>query len=342
MKNVLSLIIISIIFTSGLLLSQTATGCNSSGCHMELLNFKFVHPAAEDDCLSCHDILNKSHPSKEANDVALLDESPSLCYTCHDDKEPVEESKSVHPPFEEDCLNCHSPHASNNQFMTIEAVPELCFACHDDPKGIENIKSFHGAIEVGKKCINCHTPHQSQQEYLLKGETTKLCLGCHNKKIEYGDEVIQNIAEKFSKEDQAHPPVVVDGCTACHSPHSSQYPYLLLNSFPEETYASGEKGNYNLCFTCHDESTFTKPITTSDTEFRNGNINLHYVHVNRDKSRSCTNCHDVHGSKNKHLILGEVAFGKWEMKLNYKVSETGGSCLPGCHKEQIYDRTIAN
>jgi hypothetical protein len=46
----------------------------------------------------------------------------------------------------------------------------------------------------------------------------------------------------------------------------------------------------------------------------------------------------MHASTNQHLILDKVAFGEWEMEMNYTPLETGGSCLPGCHAEKKYTR----
>lgn len=320
------------------MVGQTEKGCTAPGCHYKLVSAAFIHPAAEDDCTSCHESETVEHPSENGNDFSLVDESPELCYTCHDDKEPDASQKSIHPPFEEDCLNCHNPHSSNNKFILEDPVPDLCFSCHDDPGEIKNVKTIHGAMFVGGKCINCHSPHSSKNRKLLKEEDPALCLKCHNKEIKYEDKVIPNIAIKIVNEDLAHPPVVDDGCLTCHNPHSSVNNYLLNDTFPEGHYAQKFDDNYSLCFDCHDDSKILNKKTTTATEFRNGNTNLHFVHVNREKSRSCTNCHDVHGSANKHLIETEIKFGSWTMKLNYKPTKNGGSCLPGCHEQRSYSR----
>ena len=33
-----------------------------------------------------------------------------------------------------------------------------------------------------------------------------------------------------------------------------------------------------------------------------------------------------------------VPYGNWTMPINFKRTETGGSCAPGCHKAFAYDR----
>nr|MDA3952452.1 OmpA family protein [Bacteroidales bacterium] len=79
---------------------------------------------------------------------------------------------------------------------------------------------------------------------------------------------------------------------------------------------------------------------TDATNFRNGNVNMHYLHINGEKGRSCNTCHDVHGTKGKFLISDKVLFGNWEMDMNYVVKEFGGSCATGCHAEEEYNRNF--
>jgi hypothetical protein len=85
-----------------------------------------------------------------------------------------------------------------------------------------------------------------------------------------------------------------------------------------------------------------QPKTTGLTRFRNGEDNLHFVHVNRpDKGRSCRACHATHASTHEAHVRDSVPYGKWELPINFKPTTTGGSCMPGCHKEAPYDREKA-
>ena len=135
-----------------------------------------------------------------------------------------------------------------------------------------------------------------------------------------------------------HAPVSDPGCSACHAAHTPDNFFLLSAAYPTGSYSDGKKENFAHCFDCHDPALMEEVETTSATSFRDGNKNLHYVHVTREKSRNCTTCHDIHGSKYTYLVAEKVPFGKWEMPMKFSVTGTGGSCLTGCHKKLSYSR----
>jgi predicted CXXCH cytochrome family protein len=85
------------------------------------------------------------------------------------------------------------------------------------------------------------------------------------------------------------------------------------------------------------------PSAKGLTNFRNGDKNLHFVHVNQAKGRTCRACHEVHASKRPFHIREAVPFGDsgWELEINYQRSQDGGSCSPGCHKTRAYSRSEA-
>ena len=70
--------------------------------------------------------------------------------------------------------------------------------------------------------------------------------------------------------------------------------HALRRPFPERFYASFDIASYGLCFECHEEALVTEERTTELTNFRNGDLNLHFRHVNQEKGRTCRACHDVH------------------------------------------------
>ena len=104
------------------------------------------------------------------------------------------------------------------------------------------------------------------------------------------------------------------------------------------SYAKGIEENFTLCFDCHDTDLLNVEKTTVGTEFRSGDRNLHFVHINKEKGRNCTTCHDIHAANNTKLIATTVKFGRWDMPLNYLENENGGTCATGCHKERSYAR----
>ncbi|MCP4093980.1 MAG: hypothetical protein GY747_11075 [Planctomycetes bacterium] len=80
--------------------------------------------------------------------------------------------------------------------------------------------------------------------------------------------------------------------------------------------------------------------TSAVTDFRNGDTNLHFVHVNSCKSRSCNICHDPHATESSHMIRSSYAFdpSHWDLAIGWKDSVNGGRCAAGCHTAFEYDR----
>ena len=75
------------------------------------------------------------------------------------------------------------------------------------------------------------------------------------------------------------------------------------------------------------------------TGFRNGNLNLHFLHVNREKGRSCRTCHEVHAGNQAKHIRNDVPFGKaWMLPIDFTENRNGGTCVAGCHKPKDYNR----
>ena len=66
---------------------------------------------------------------------------------------------------------------------------------------------------------------------------------------------------------------------------------------------------------------------------------MHFLHINGNRGRNCISCHNIHGSKNEHLIADKIPYGNWAMPMKFVKNENGGSCFPGCHSKKNYDRT---
>jgi predicted CXXCH cytochrome family protein len=180
-------------------------------------------------------------------------------------------------------------------------------------------KHVHPPVSAGT-CGACHNPHGSDHKKFLRAALPELCLDCHD-----------TIKELLEEAAVTHGAVTTGrSCLNCHDPHSSNVERLLVGK-PME-----------LCLSCHETAMVEVERDEEVTEFRNGDLNLHYVHVHREKEgTSCSACHDVHGGKNPKHIVGPAPSREGAVPMVYKPSETGGSCQSGCHKMWAYDRVQA-
>jgi len=217
---------------------------------------------------------------------------------------------------------------------------KLCDECHDEVVAIaEHSKFPHGATTTEDQCTNCHSPHAADHEYNLKLSLRETCLSCHDRRIPSERGMLADIKAVLDGGEFWHEPVREEGCTHCHQPHGADHPRLLEEEFPASFYSSFSLDAYAFCFSCHEATLATAKSTRSLTEFRDGDRNLHFLHVNKARrGRTCRACHDFHASPFPSLLRETTRFGAWMMPIGYQPSETGGSCAPGCHEKQAYDR----
>jgi predicted CXXCH cytochrome family protein len=306
-------------------------------CHVEVRTGAFVHsPAADGECLGCHG----AHGSEHAK---LLDRSGSaMCFTCHEDTRAFMRSASLaHEPAGRDCLECHAAHASDHRAHLIDEPLGLCTSCHPGPAATAQHATFtHGAVLEGEACLNCHQPHASNHDGILRDDPIGACLDCHRKPIELGDgRVIGGVPEIDEAGSVLHGPVRAELCTGCHELHGSEHKDLLAASYSPNFYEPFSIDHYTLCFECHAHELVLVEETTIDTNFRNGDVNLHFVHVNREtQGRACRSCHATHASGNEQHMADTVPFGQWQMPLTFTSTQTGGRCDAACHRAATYDR----
>lgn len=291
------------------------------------------------ECSVCHETDMPDNPGE------LTDEINELCFQCHDEVgEAVSSFENVHPPVEDGCTSCHDPHNSIQPKLLNAALTELCGECHDDiVETAQESPVQHNPVVNGDACLNCHDPHASNLGYMLAAQPYDLCIGCHGRDglSDEAGRPLTNFKTLLSTSAMVHGPVDDEDCSACHQVHGGNNFRLLVGAYPEAFYAPYNPENYDLCFSCHDSDVFETPSTTSLTGFRDGDRNLHFVHVNKaDRGRTCRACHEVHAAPQEHMIRAGVPYGSsgWTLKINYTSTENGGSCAKTCHPAKPYDR----
>ena len=331
-------------------------------CHKTRYTKEFDHkPVQQGLCMECHD----PHQS-DTKSLLKADSVNALCLNCHT-KSGTHKGKAKekfvsmagrfkHKPAEKSCLECHDPHtASYKGLLKNEGNMKLCLDCHSDLKGHKDMKAWiagvayqHGPIVEGKnRCLECHDPHSTQHKGILKKDQVGLCLGCHDKSVTSGEDggKLMNIAQHLKENPNWHKPIrdvaKEGGCAACHEPHGSNNFSILRKSFTKNFYDNVDNKDF-FCFECHDQEKVSQadiaPSMEDITAFRDGRVNLHHLHVNDRKGRSCRACHDEHASKYPHLIRDYTDFNGVKFPLRYVTTENGGSCAPACHKKFEYDR----
>lgn len=293
-----------------------------SSCHADHVEFKVVHgPVSAGACTACHT------PHESALKGLLLKQGDALCMGCHLDVQEGLKKKHVHAAVESGCTSCHNPHGSANPKLLAEAGAALCFQCHGEvAEKVQKGAVVHAAVTSGKGCASCHSPHAADQAKLLLSPEKELCLGCHKTVLTKNMTVL-------------HGPIADGQCTPCHDPHGGPNSRLLIRRFSSEPYLPYSDKEYELCFACHNRDLLRFPDTSFATGFRDGDRNLHYLHVNNKlKGRSCQLCHAIHGGENAALIAEKVTFGQWSLPLKFVKTDSGGSCAPGCHKPAAYAR----
>ena len=285
-------------------------------------------------CGLCHQSNSRKNPG------AMKMTVNTLCLSCHTY---MEVQANSHEPVQKDCGYCHNAHNSANSMFLHKPIQALCISCHQETGKQMRYAVSHGALLDEASCENCHRSHWSTHKKLVNVSQKELCTRCHG-----GDgktvrdnkrRALDNIAKRLAKK-YRHEPFEQGDCSECHDFHGSQNPRLLKYRFPEDFYIPYRDSQYALCYSCHQKKRITEPQTTSLTGFRNGDVNLHYVHTVKPRDgRSCRACHNSHGTNSPYLIRSSVPFGstKWQLTITYTATKTGGRCSKTCHDETTYD-----
>ena len=219
-------------------------------CHSDLVEYAVMHYPADDACHNCHEATGEEHPG-ERRGFKLMDESPALCYYCHEEKAQVDHPHR--PVVDGSCLDCHDAHGSAEALLLKSPEQELCLSCHNktysaDSTEIVNIRRLvkgnmlpHSAIEGGG-CVSCHQAHGSDNRMLLvdlypagnylpaKTEEFALCFLCHDTDLLEAEETEWGTNFRNGKQNlhQLH----IQGekgrnCRMCHNLHGSPQKFLM-------------------------------------------------------------------------------------------------------------------
>ncbi|VAX41438.1 Cytochrome c family protein [hydrothermal vent metagenome] len=309
-------------------------------CHdPKNMDGKFVHgPVVVGACVVCHE----AHTSDEP--ALLRKPERETCLECHGEVDRTgEEGWHTHGALEQGCTGCHDPHASDHKFQLEATAPDLCLSCHEDTlhDQLTNAKIVHGALTQEGGCTDCHEAHGSTLPMLQKGSEVEACLRCHSQELKTATgETLTDMGALLANNPNHHGPIREGQCTVCHQPHAGDRFRLLEKDYPPAFYAPFKIDTFALCFTCHIPELVLEENGRGLTNFRQGDQNLHWLHVNQEKGRTCRACHEVHASQRAAHVREAVPFGDsgWMLEINFDVNAGGGSCTPGCHKTKTYRR----
>lgn len=302
---------------------------------------KVTHaPYASGACVACHEPHESEFPGLLRGGAGM-----DHCGMCHESLvQNIKEMRHTHSAIEGECQACHDPHAADRASLLSLDAGTGCLQCHDSVREtIEGATVTHGAVMTGDRCVSCHNPHAADVPNMLADRQAAVCLDCHDEEVRGTDgRMVLSMATVLSAK-VVHGPVKMDECSACHSVHGSTRARLLNELSPKVLYGGFDVRNYALCFQCHDQDMVLEERTTTGTQFRNGDVNLHHLHVAKAvQPESCTQCHSVHASDSPRLIAQKVPYqgSKWMMDMNFVIRADGGSCGPGCHETLSYSREL--
>ena len=341
------------------------TGELCLSCHTEAMHGQWLHePAKVGDCTACHAPHTADHPA------LLVQERRALCLSCHEQLgEHMAGALTVHEPARADCLECHDSHGSDHAGLIKNDTVALCTSCHEEQLARAQHAAFpHSAVLDDRACLNCHTPHASSSDALQYDDPVAACMACHSGPAQADPaQASSDTAKPPPPPPPPHPPPppppppaphpvpiasdlaqhlpiahgpVIDGqCAACHEVHGSDHSRLLIANYTSAFYEPFSENAYALCLSCHDQDLLLEDHTWEATRFRDGERNLHALHVKGEQGRTCRACHNTHASNHKAMVRETSPYGQWMLPINFLPTETGGSCSPGCHKVATYTRT---
>jgi DmsE family decaheme c-type cytochrome len=258
-------------------------------CHEEIYNNlqKTPHFAietgarrgwAQKSCESCHGPGSKHAESASADDIKnpakmRAGDVDRTCLNCHlNQNTPVGRIASGHAKDEVACTSCHSVHGAGGAKLVEHKKAEInakCATCHVSQWASFNRPYKHRVQEGAMTCVDCHNPHASFRADSMRASfgNEPGCLQCHSDKR--GPFVYE------------HPVQKLEGCGACHEPHGSANPRMLVRHNVAD-----------VCLECHSNL----PIPAAKNA-KLGGVPPAFHDLRSPRYQNCTVCHmKLHGS----------------------------------------------
>jgi predicted CXXCH cytochrome family protein len=195
-------------------LAANADSATCSACHSQISEGKYVHTAMAMGCTTCHQVKS----TKRGTQVDLVAPVTQLCVKCH----PIAQDKVLHRPYKlGDCIVCHAPHASDFPAHTWVSHQDICLGCHARARLKVDATEKTVTVPWGVTL----TFDQMKGWTYLNLNTTLTA----NHPVE-GHPVSGPNTALGTKA----PPIT---CLSCHSPHASNFVYLLPKTPPRSEHA---------------------------------------------------------------------------------------------------------
>lgn len=248
------------------------------------------------------------------------------------------------------CLTCHSVHKAKTETLLLRKNSDnsLCFVCHEKQKTVlgskHDMKTVKGFVTKDGKnahqkgtCESCHDPHGWSLELPKTDDDmiTKGCLSCHQelgiaskmvistkmfnhpvgKDITTDMHVYEKlplfgeVREFFTEIGDDDTKRTMVTCATCHDVHSKDKDFLRVEAI-----------NGALCIVCHE----------------NKKVIENTPHGQEKLKKGCLDCHKVHNSTNKELLIKKEDDGCLEC---HKPNGLGEKKLIGAHSHPVNMKT---
>jgi predicted CXXCH cytochrome family protein len=310
------------------LLAEGTDGTVCYDCHDDFSKqHKVLHdPVGTLDCTACHD------PHASDKDSLLRGGSQDVCFSCHEDQMEDFARAFRHKPAADGCVTCHDPHGAADKTLTKRAGGALCAPCHK-ARGEAEAQGISPHKRLGEvACTMCHTPHSSEYKQQLRSAPAAVCVSiCHQHVDIIGLQKLRPVV---------HKPLAKGLCFDCHTPHASSAPSYLKRPLAGKAMQPYEKDTFDFCWSCHARTLVETLDGTGVTGFRNGDQNLHSVHV-VDEQHSCRLCHEEHAATQPALLRTSLVLSKSPADtsaFSFSKQPDGGICFTTCHGQISFDR----